>query len=66
MTKVGEGIATLKWETKMITVLKKLKPNMWFKYKAIMKWVDTIKKREFVYQIRECCNDPALDKVYHT
>lgn len=41
----------------MITILGKLKPNMCFKYKAIIKWVDTVKKKKggvSIYQIQEC------------
>lgn len=45
----------------MISTLRKLKSNMCFKYKAIIKWGDTIKR---VYQIWESYNQ-AFSKVYH-
>lgn len=39
----------------MITLLGKLKANMCFEYKAIVKWVNTVKKKkECIYQIQEC------------
>lgn len=52
MIKGGEGIVNMKWEIKMIIVFGKLKFNMCFKYKVIIKWVDIVKKKKggvFIY-----------------
>lgn len=46
MIKGGEGIVNMKWEIKMIIVFGKLKFNMCFKYKVIIKWVDIVKKKK--------------------